>query len=79
VVADDCGVGKTVSTLMAINVDADWAKAKAQAGEAVAFRPTLILAPSIVVDVWFAECQRFFPDLVMYRYFETKAKRSIST
>jgi SNF2 family DNA or RNA helicase len=76
VVADDCGVGKTVSALTAIKVDADRAKAKAASGEKVTFRPTLILAPSIVVDVWFTECQQFFPDLLMYRYFETKTKVS---
>jgi SNF2 family DNA or RNA helicase len=73
-VADDCGVGKTVSTLTAIKVAADRDKARAHAGEAITFRPTLILAPSIVVDVWFAECQPFFPDLTMYRYFETKTR-----
>lgn len=74
IVADDCGVGKTVTTLTAILAAAR--RLESTAAAATTFQPTLILAPSIVVDVWFAECQQFFPDLTMFRYFETRHKVS---
>lgn len=39
------------------------------------FRPTLILCPSAVVEVWFSEARKYFPALRSYRWFEAAEKQ----
>jgi hypothetical protein len=74
-IADDCGTGKTI--IMLVVVLEQYRRAiRAHAGGATGpWKPTLIIAPPHVVDVWFQEVQRFFSsELEIWRFYETKDK-----
>ena len=70
VVADDCGVGKTVLTLALIYQQWLALVKRADAGEEVEFRPTLVLSPTPVIDVWFQEWSSLFQGRLKYLQFQ---------
>lgn len=73
--ADDCGTGKTVIMLSVILEGARRAVRDHAAGSTGPWKPTLIVTPPHVVDVWVDEVQRFFKsELPVWRYYETKDK-----
>ena len=65
----DCGLGKTISTLMHITKQAEQVEAQAQAGKAVDCRATLVVCPNSIVDVWYKEWRTFFQDVLYFRQF----------
>lgn len=73
--ADDCGTGKTIIMLTVILEGARRALREQASGSTGPWRPTLIITPPHVVDVWVDEVQRFFKsELDVWRYYETKDK-----
>ena len=73
--ADDYSTGKTVIILSIILEGARRAVRDHTAGLTGPWKPTLIMTPSHVVDVWVDEVQRFFKsELHIWRYYETKDK-----
>lgn len=76
IVCDDCGTGKTIQMLIVIYEHFRRMKANHIAGSAdnPSYKPTIILAPATVVDVWFEEINRWFPRLKAWRYFEQANK-----
>jgi SNF2 family DNA or RNA helicase len=65
----DCGMGKTISTLMHITKQAEQVEAQVQAGKAVDCRATLVLCPNSIVDVWYKEWRTFFQNVLYFRQF----------
>ncbi len=55
ILADDMGLGKTLQTLTHIQAEKSSGFSKG--------RPTLVVAPTSVVPNWYAEAQKFTPDL----------------
>ncbi|PYH28100.1 uncharacterized protein BO87DRAFT_278632, partial [Aspergillus neoniger CBS 115656] len=51
VLADDCGLGKSVTALAAIDRDSE---------RRTIHRPALILCPAALIDTWFTEIQTHF-------------------
>lgn len=75
IIADDCGTGKTVIMLTTILEGARRAVRDAAAGARGPWKPTLIIAPPHVVDVWVEEVTRFFAsELDIWRFYESKDK-----
>lgn len=75
IIADDCGTGKTVIMLTTILEGARRAVRDAAAGAPGPWKPTLIIAPPHVVDVWVEEVTRFFAsELEIWRFYESKDK-----
>jgi len=76
IVCDDCGTGKTIQMLVVIYEHLQ----RMKAGHVVGYdgnpryRPTIVLAPAPVVDVWFEEINKWFPQLQAWRYFEQASK-----
>jgi SNF2-related domain len=69
VVADDCGLGKTILTLYHIYHGYQKKLAAKEAGLAVDFRPTLIVCPAGLIDVWYSEWNTLFRDKLIMRQF----------
>jgi SNF2 family DNA or RNA helicase len=72
IVCDDCGTGKTIQMLVVIHEHLQRMKAEHVVGnpDNPRYRPTIVLAPAPVVDVWFEEINKWFPQLQAWRYFE---------
>jgi SNF2 family DNA or RNA helicase len=74
-IADDCGTGKTITMLTVILQRFRIARRDFEAGAIGPWKPTIIICPPHVVDVWFDEVMKFFSsELLVYRFYETKAK-----
>ena len=69
IVADDCGLGKTILTLAMVYFKAKRMLAQQEEGELVEFKPTLIVCPSPVIDVWFKEWEKLFKNFLHLRQF----------
>jgi hypothetical protein len=79
-IADDCGTGKTVIMLTVILEQYRTARIAHAQGAKGPWKPTLVIAPPHVVDVWFQEVQRFFSsELEIWRFYETKDKVTNAT
>jgi SNF2 family DNA or RNA helicase len=52
ILALDCGLGKTITTLMHIAKQAESVETRAALGLQADCPPTLILCPNSIVDVW---------------------------
>jgi len=79
-IADDCGTGKTVIMLTVILEQYRTALVDHAQGGTGPWKPTLVIAPPHVVDVWFQEVQRFFSsELEIWRFYETKDKVTNAT
>lgn len=71
--AYNCGIGKTIIMLSVILEGARRAVKEHAAGSIGPRKPTLIVAPPHVVDVWVDEVQRFFKsELTVWRSYGTK-------
>jgi SNF2 family DNA or RNA helicase len=74
-IADDCGTGKTITMLTVILQQSRTARRDFEAGATGPWKPTIIICPPHVVDVWFDEVTKFFSsELQVHRFYETKAK-----
>ena len=74
-IADDCGTGKTIIMLAVILEQYRQALRNKAEGSMGPWKPTLIIVPPHVVDVWFQEVQRFFStELDIWRFYESKQK-----
>ncbi|PYV87779.1 MAG: hypothetical protein DMG90_16790 [Acidobacteria bacterium] len=73
VLALDCGLGKTITSLIHIAKQAEQAEqaeARVRLGSGTAdCRPTLILCPNSIVDVWFKEWRSYFRGVLHFRQF----------
>jgi len=79
-IADDCGTGKTIIMLTVILEQYRRAQLDHTRGGKGPWKPTLVIAPPHVVDVWFQEVQRFFSsELEIWRFYETKDKVTNAT
>jgi len=79
-IADDCGTGKTIIMLTVILEQYRKAQFDYTQGAKGPWKPTLVIAPPHVVDVWFQEVQRFFSsELEIWRFYETKDKVTNAT
>jgi SNF2 family DNA or RNA helicase len=65
----DCGLGKTISTLIHITKQAEIIETQFQAGKAIDCRATLILCSNSIVDVWYKEWRTFFRNMLYFRQF----------
>ena len=76
IVCDDCGMGKTIQMLVVIYEHLQRMKAGHVMGspDNPRYRPTIVIAPALVVDVWFEEINKWFPQLQAWRYFEQASK-----
>lgn len=75
IIADDCGTGKTIIMLSVILERARQAILDQQNGGSGPWKPTIVIAPPHVVDVWYEEVQRFFAgELEIWRFYETPDK-----
>ena len=73
IITDDCGTGKTIQQLALVLLSAREQQRQYTLGtNRGPFKPTIVICPSHVVDVWFTECRTWFPELDVWRYFETK-------
>jgi SNF2 family DNA or RNA helicase len=79
-IADACGIGKTIQMLSVIALTLEWTKhdVKTHPELKIAYRPTLVLCPSAVVEVWFSEIRKHFPQLKAYRWFEHAEKQNLA-
>jgi SNF2 family DNA or RNA helicase len=74
-IADDCGTGKTIILLTVVLERARAARRDHSNGATGPWKPTLVVAPPHVVDVWIDEVNQFFSsELQVFRYYETKAR-----
>ena len=73
IVADDCGLGKTIQMLAAITYDATRHAADHQ------HRPTLIIVPPGVLDTWVQEWRRYFSNVLTLHLFHGSSEQSRST
>jgi SNF2-related domain len=70
IMANDCGTGKTNTTYLAIHYRAlNLAKAREYGLFAGPFRPTMIMCPSGVVEVWYADWVSYWRGILDYRQF----------
>lgn len=68
-IADDRGLGKTLQELGFIYIAANRMKAP--------YRPTLVIAPCAILDVWESEARRFFDGKLTFRmYYRSKIQGS---
>jgi hypothetical protein len=58
-----CGLGKTLTSLLATKTQVDRLKALQDAGTDVNFAATMIECPAASVEVWMADIQLFMPDV----------------
>lgn len=80
IIADDCGTGKTIIMLTTILHSARRARVQASQGGTGPWKPTIVIAPPHVVDVWIEEVVRFFSsELTIWRFYETKDRVTNST
>jgi hypothetical protein len=56
-----CGLGKTLTSLLATKIQVDRQKANQDAGLEVSFAATLIECPAASVEVWMADIELFMP------------------
>lgn len=67
IIADDCGLGKTALALSHIYLSwKEQVRLSEQPGSTVEFRPTLILCPATVVNVWHSEWDAHFSSKLDY-------------
>jgi SNF2 family DNA or RNA helicase len=59
IIADDCGLGKTVTLLSVVLLQKDIENWHVNYG----YRPTLVIAPKQVIGVWAADMEKYFPSL----------------
>jgi SNF2-related domain len=69
ILALDCGLGKTITSLMHIAKQAEQVEALSRLGFQADCRPTLILCPNSIVDVWYKEWRSFFQGVLHFRQF----------
>lgn len=68
--AYDCGLGKTLTTLLFIHQSARHkAKARAENATNEIFRATLLIVPAPSIDVWHADKDKFFGEELTLRQF----------
>ena len=72
--ADACGIGKTIQVLCSITASAKQQQRDIESGRVKNARPTLILAPSNCVEVWTDEITKYFPRIRVRRYYEAPDK-----
>ncbi len=86
-IADACGIGKTIQMLSIIVEgaarDAEHSSlhprpplSHTDALDSSIFRPTLILCPAPVIEVWDSEVRSHFPQLRIMRWYDTPDKQS---
>ena len=73
IVADDCGLGKTIQMLAAITYDATRHESDHH------HRPTLIIVPPGVLDTWVQEWIRYFSNVLSLYLFHGSSEQSRST
>ncbi|HEY0206645.1 MAG TPA: SNF2-related protein [Acetobacteraceae bacterium] len=74
-IADDVGLGKTLTALEVIHASPALRLAKAgKSTEPPVFRPTLILAPASAIPVWIREITEHYPSITLLIYVGDKKK-----
>jgi hypothetical protein len=69
ILALDCGLGKTITSLIHVAKRAEYVDSQAQLGHLQDCRPTLILCPGSIVDVWYKEWRTFFQGVLYFKQF----------
>lgn len=69
ILASEMGSGKTVVTLLLIWMSHQKLKSEGSKNHTA----TLIVVPSAVIDVWYADFMKFFPDSLICRIFYGRA------
>ncbi|RMZ78246.1 hypothetical protein DV737_g3998, partial [Chaetothyriales sp. CBS 132003] len=69
ILALDAGLGKTLTTLFHIVLQAQRLEAQAAAGHPVKALPTLIICPAIIIPGWYNEIRAHFRDHLKVRFY----------
>lgn len=71
VLANDCGSGKTLTTLNLIAESTD--RQTRDDGDDAKYAPTLIICPAPSIDVWYKDWSTFFSDdITFYQFYGNK-------